>query len=49
MTPAAMLVTQEMPSTFMPMWLAAITSGTVDMPTTSAPMVRRKRISAGVS
>ena len=40
-TPAAMLVTQEMASTFKPMWLATITSGTVDMPTTSAPMVRR--------
>ena len=39
-TPAAMLVMQERPSTRMPMWRAAITSGTVDMPTASAPSVR---------
>ena len=39
--PAAMLVTHEMPSTFMPMWLAAMASSTVDIPTTSAPMARR--------
>ena len=48
-TPAAMLVMQESPSTRMPMWRAAITSGTVDMPTASAPSVRNARISAGVS
>ena len=40
-TPAAMLVMHEMPSTSMPMWRAAIASATVDMPTASAPMVRR--------
>ena len=28
---------------------AAVTSGTVDMPTASAPSVRNTRISAGVS
>ena len=48
-TPAAMLVMHEIPSTFRPMWRATIASGTVDMPTASAPIVRRNRISAGVS
>ena len=48
-TPAAMLVMHEMPSTSMPMWRATIASGTVDMPTASAPIVRRNLISAGVS
>ena len=33
----------------MPAWTPTITSGTVDMPTTSAPMPRRKRYSARVS
>ena len=33
----------------MPMCRAAITSGTVDIPTRSAPSARMKRISAGVS
>ena len=42
-------VTIDRPSTRMPAWTATITSGTVDMPTTSAPMVRRKRYSARVS
>ena len=41
-TPAAMLVMHEMPSTSMPMWRATIASGTVDMPTASAPSVRRR-------
>ena len=40
-TPAAMFVMHEMPSTSMPMWRATIASGTVDMPTASAPIVRR--------
>ena len=44
-----MLVMQESPTTRTPMWRAAITSGTVDMPTASAPSVRHMRISAGVS
>src|ERR1700683_4612547 len=48
-TPAAMLVTHEIPRTRMPMWLATMASGAVDMPTRSAPMVRRYRIPAGVS
>ena len=39
--PAAMLVTQEIASTPIPMWRATITSGTVDMPTRSAPIARR--------
>ena len=39
----------EMPSTSMPMWRATMASGTVDMPTASAPSVRNARISAGVS
>ena len=40
-TPAAMLVMHEMPSTSIPMCRATIASGTVDMPTASAPIVRR--------
>src|SRR5437899_1036576 len=48
-TPAAMLVMQDRPSTRMPMCRAAMTSGTVDMPTASAPMARAILISAGVS
>ena len=48
-TPAAMLVTQLMPTTFMPQWPATKASGTVDIPTVSAPRVRNIRISAGVS
>ena len=48
-TPAAGLVMQEMPSTSMPMWRATMASGAVDMPTASAPSVRKARISAGVS
>ncbi len=38
-----------MPSTFMPLCTATMTSETVDMPTASAPIVRDIRISAGVS
>ena len=37
-----MLVMQDTPSTSSPMWRAAIASGTVDMPTASAPMVRTR-------
>ena len=37
------------PSTSMPMCRATIVSGTVDMPTSVAPSVRKARISAGVS
>ncbi len=48
-TPAAMLVMHEMPSTSTPRCRAAIASGAVDMPTASAPSVRKARISAGVS
>ena len=48
-TPAAMLVMHEMPATSMPMCRATIASGTVDIPTASAPMTRKARISAGVS
>ena len=44
-----MSVTIENPRTFMPAWTATRTSGTVDIPTTSAPMPRRKRYSARVS
>ena len=40
---------QLMPATGTPMCAAAITSGTVLMPTASAPSVRSMRISAGVS
>ena len=47
--PAAIFVRQLMPSVRMPIWEAAIASGTVDMPTASAPAMRAKRISAGVS
>ena len=39
----------EMPSTSSPMCRATIASGAVDMPTASAPSVRKARISAGVS
>src|SRR5262249_21714715 len=44
-----MSVTTENPSTRSPLWTPTITSGTVDMPTTSAPRPRRKRYSARVS
>src|SRR5207248_839635 len=42
-------VTQERPSARRPAWAATSTSGTVDMPTASAPIIRRKRYSARVS
>src|SRR5699024_2839160 len=48
-TPAARLVTREAASTSSPSPRAATTSGTVDIPTRSAPSVRSMRISAGVS
>ena len=38
-TPAAMFVTRAKARTSMPAWRATIASGTVDMPTTSAPRV----------
>src|SRR5262249_40808513 len=41
-----MSVTTEMPRVRSPAWTATMTSGTVDMPTTSAPPARRKRYSA---
>ena len=47
--PAAMLVIVEIAATLRPRNRARITSGTVDMPTASAPSVRMARISAGVS
>ena len=47
--PAAMFVRQLMPSVCILMWEAAIASGTVDMPTASAPARRAKRTSAAVS
>jgi hypothetical protein len=48
-TPAAMLVTTEIPRQRMPMCRAAMTSCTVDMPARSPPAARMNRISAGVS
>ena len=48
-TPAAIFVTQLTPTTCMPQCPATIASGTVDMPTVSAPIMRNMRISAGVS
>ena len=48
-SPAAMFVTHEIARQRMPMCRAASTSGTVDIPTRSAPSVRSMRISAGVS
>ena len=47
--PAAILDTQDIPAMRMPICRAAMASGTVDMPTASAPIVRSARISAGVS
>ena len=44
-----MLVMVEIAATRRPRKRARITSGTVDMPTASAPSVRMARISAGVS
>ena len=39
----------EIPKVLMPQWWATMTSGTVLMPTASAPSMRIARISAGVS
>ena len=47
--PVAMLVMQLRPSTRMPRYTAVTVSGTVDMPTTSAPRALKARISAAVS
>ena len=47
--PSARFVIAETPATRSPQWRARITSGTVDMPTASAPSTRNARISAGVS
>ena len=44
-----MFVTHEMARQRRPMWRAASTSGTVDIPTRSPPRARIIRISAGVS
>ena len=43
------LLITEIPRTRRPACTAAMTSGTVDMPTASAPIRRRNRVSAGVS
>ena len=48
-TPAAALETRANARTSIPACRATIASGTVDIPTTSAPRVRSIRISAGVS
>ena len=42
-------VMTDMPNTLMPQWFATITSGTVDIPTASAPKIRNSLYSAGVS
>ena len=47
--PAARFVTRESPATFIPHAFANTASGTVDIPTTSAPCALYARISAGVS
>ena len=47
--PLAFSVITEIPRTSRPACTATITSGTVDMPTTSAPMPRKNRYSARVS
>ena len=47
--PAAMFAMHDTPRTSSPMCRATIASGTVDMPTASAPRTRKARISAGVS
>eukprot|EP01139_Manchomonas_bermudensis_P005498 Amastigsp_a175219_632.p4 type:complete len:100 gc:universal Amastigsp_a175219_632:797-498(-) len=39
----------DIESTRSPQWRARMTSGTTDIPTTSAPRMRNARISAGVS
>ena len=47
--PSARLVIADTAATRRPAWRARMTSGTVLMPTASAPSVRNARISAGVS
>ena len=47
--PSARLVTTLTAATRSPQWAAAIASGTVLIPTRSAPIVLNARISAGVS
>ncbi|OHV14885.1 hypothetical protein BK022_23040 [Methylorubrum extorquens] len=47
--PAARFVTTEIAATGMPRKRARIVSGTVDMPTRSAPRIPAMRTSAGVS
>ena len=47
--PAAKLEIHEIPRTFKSECAATITSGTVDIPTASAPNDLKARISAGVS
>jgi len=41
-----MFVWTEKPTTFIPQWRATITSAAVDIPTQSAPIMRRNRCSA---
>ena len=48
-TPAAMFVIQETATVFILQWCAIIASGTVDMPTASAPNTLNALISAGDS
>src|SRR5690606_32989291 len=48
-SPSARLVITETAATRSPQWRARIVSGTVDIPTASAPKPRIMRISAGVS
>ena len=47
--PSARFVIAETAATRRPQWRATITSGTVDIPTASAPSILNARISAGVS
>ena len=47
--PAAIFGIHETPKTFIPACTAATTSGTVDIPTASAPATLKNLISAGVS
>ncbi len=47
--PVAILEIAEIPTTRIFSWAHTITSGTVDIPTASAPMVFKNEISASVS
>ena len=47
--PPTAFVTLHSPSTRIPRACAGTVSGTTDIPTTSAPAVRKNRVSAGVS